>query len=439
MVLQRNGWRPADRDMTTESGSTRKAQALTAKIIETLKPDAASAYRVPDLRCKGLTLRMATDGGKTWGVAYRIKGAGVRRLSLGRYEDIGLERAREKTNDLTSAARQGRDLVAEEKTARNEYDQSFTVERLITEYAKRRLKGRLRTASQIERRIRRALASVMNRKATDIRRRDLRQLFDAVADQGHETEAEKQRSTIQAMFRWALRQDIVEIDPSAGLSVYGQPVAREHVLDANEIRTLWLWLETDDMPSHIADILKLQLCLGARVSELCGLMAEELKHDGAGRLLWTLPTARSKNGSGRITPVIGLALEIIAARLKGASEDGRLFVSPSGTSPTASVVGQAIIVRRSRSPISNFRSHDLRRTTATMMAKLELPLEVVATVLGHKTDAKASAETRTLRKHYVHDPFIDRKAQALEKWDRRLREILADEAENGQIIAFPGR
>ena len=59
------------------------------------------AYRVPDLRCRGLALRVAADGGKTWGVAYRIKGKGVRRPSLGRYEDIGLEAARERANELT--------------------------------------------------------------------------------------------------------------------------------------------------------------------------------------------------------------------------------------------------------------------------------------------------------------------------------------------------
>jgi Arm DNA-binding domain len=82
----------------TGSGSTRKAQALTAKAIEAMKPDAEGAYRVPDTRCKGLALRAATDGGKTWDLSYRIKGKGIRRLSLGRYQDVGLEAAREKAN-----------------------------------------------------------------------------------------------------------------------------------------------------------------------------------------------------------------------------------------------------------------------------------------------------------------------------------------------------
>ena len=411
----------------TESKKTRKPLALTAKIIEALRPDPDGAYRVPDMRCKGLTLRVGRDGGKTWGVAYRIKGEGVRRPSLGRYQDVSIEAAREKANALTSAARQSRDLIAEEEAARNEYNQSFTVEWLIAEYAKRRLNERLKTANVIEGRIRRALASVMERKATDIRRRDLRQIFDAVADKGHKAAAEKQRSMVQAMFRWALRQDIIEVDPSAGLSVYGQPVARERVLDPNEIRELWPWLGTGDMPAPIADILKLQLCLGARVGEVSGMTAEELEHDGSDRLLWNLPAARSKNGSSRTTPIVGLALEILQPRLK---TTGRLFVSDSGTPQTGGLVGMAIIARRARAPIAHFSSHDLRRTTATGMAKLGLPLDLIATVLGH--EAGGGSETRTLRKHYVHDDFVDRKAAALAAWDRRLRAILT--GESGKVV-----
>jgi integrase len=419
--------------MTTESGSTRNARALTAKIIEALKPDPAGAYRVPDLNCKGLAIRVATDGDLTCAPAFRIKGAGVKRPSLGRYEHVKLEAARERMNALKFEARRGIDLIANEATAREEHNQSFTIERLIAEYAKRRLHGRLRTATKTERRIRRALASLMKSKARDIRRRDLRQLFDAVADRGREAEAEKQRATVQAMFRWALKQDIIEADPSAGLSPYGQPTARERVLNPDEIKTLWEWLGTGDMPSHIADILKLQLCLGARVGEVCGMMAEELEQDGSGRLLWSLPSARSKNGSGRITPIVGLALEIIEARMKTA-RDGCLFLSASGTSPTAGLVGQTISKRRGRAPIAHFASHDLRRTAATEMAKLGLPLEHIATVLGH--EASGGAETRTLRKHYVHDPFINQKMHTLRKWDQRLRAILAGEAEPSRVIAF---
>jgi integrase len=138
----------------------------------------------------------------------------------------------------------------------------------------------------------------MKRKALDIRRRDLRQLLDEVADRGHAVAAEKRRTLVQTMFRWALRQDIVENDPSAGLSPYGQTSARKRVLDLDEIGKLWDWLSGGGMPPHIADILRLQICLGARVGEVAGMVAPEFERDASGRLLWRLPAQREKDGHG---------------------------------------------------------------------------------------------------------------------------------------------
>jgi hypothetical protein len=194
----------------TGSGTSRPPQALTSKTIEALKPDQAGPYRLPDSRCKGLAVRVARDGGKTWDLTFRVKGAGVKRLSLGRFDDVSLESARERANTLTSAARRGIDLIANEAEARDEHGRSFTVGELINDYVKRRVAGKLKTADDIESRLRRALASVLTRKAADIRRRDLRMLFDETVDQGYESEAEKRRKTVSAMFRWALRQDTIQ-------------------------------------------------------------------------------------------------------------------------------------------------------------------------------------------------------------------------------------
>jgi intergrase/recombinase len=77
-------------------------------------------------------------------------------------------------------------------------------------------------------------------------------------------------------------------------------------------------------------------------------------------------------------------------------------------------VGQAIIDRRSRATIPSWGSHDLRRTAATEMAKLGLPLDLITTVLGQEA---GGGETRVLRKHYIHNQFIDRKMHALAAWD----------------------
>ena len=96
--------------------------------------------------------------------------------------------------------------------------------------------GRLRTSNEIERRLKRALEPILQRHAGDIRRRDLRELFDKCADHGLEREAEKRRQTVGAMFRWALSQDIVEIDPSAGLKAYDPGTPRDRVLTIEGLR-----------------------------------------------------------------------------------------------------------------------------------------------------------------------------------------------------------
>jgi site-specific recombinase XerD len=81
----------------------------------------------------------------------------------------------------------------------------------------------------------------MQRHAEDVRRRDLRELFDKCADDGIEREAERRRQTVGAMFRWALSQDIVETDPTAGLKSYDPGTPRDRVLSVKEIKSLWQW------------------------------------------------------------------------------------------------------------------------------------------------------------------------------------------------------
>ena len=122
---------------------------------------------------------------------------------------------------------------------------------------RRRVTGRLRTAKEIESRLKRALSPVLHRYADDIRRRDIRELLDAVADQGIAREAEKRRQTVSTMFRWALSQDIVETVATAGLKAYDPGTPRDRVLTAEEIEALWKWLEPATLRSEPADILNL--------------------------------------------------------------------------------------------------------------------------------------------------------------------------------------
>lgn len=409
--------------MASGSGPTREAISLTQRSIDALRP-ADSAYRVPDQRCIGLAVRIAPSGIKTWDLAYRIRNSGkTRRLSLGRVSDVGLEKARERASELTSAARTGRDLIAEEEEKRTAAAARITVEKLVDLYLKRRVAGRLRTAKEIESRLRRALSPIMQRHAEDIRRRDLRELFDQCADDGLEREAERRRQTVGAMFRWALSQDIVETDPTAGLKAYDPGTPRDRVLSIEEINTLWKWLESGVLPPDPSDILKLELLTGARCGEISGLCAEEIDQE---HWTWTLPAARSKNKRPRVTPLVGLARKILTERLT-AVRSGPLFTAETGAVLTAAHIGHYLLARRDKLPIDKFTTHDLRRTVATMLADMGIALELVAAVVGHEAGSK---DTRTLVRHYIRTDQIERKTQVLHRWDERLEAIVAGREAN---------
>jgi integrase len=358
---------------------------------------------------------------KTWDLAYRIRGTGkIRRLSLGRTIDVSLEQARERANELTSAARGGRDLIAEEDESRAAAATRITVGTLIDLYLRRRVFGRLRTAKTIESRLRRTLVPVVHRCAADICRRDIRAVLDAMVDAGKGREAEKRRQVCTAMFRWALSQDIVETDPTAGLEAYDRGTPRDRVLAVEEIQTLWPWFDSGSLSPEAADILKLELLTGARCGEISGLRAEEIDRY---KWIWTLPAARSKNGRPRVTPIVGVAREILEARLSDV-EKGPLFVIGNGSVLTSAHIGHYLLTRDARLPIVKFTSHDLRRTTATMMVEIGIALDLVAAIVGHESGGK---NTRTLVRHYVRTDLLERKAHALRAWDERLKEIVSDE------------
>jgi integrase len=402
---------------TMGSGATRPAQALTHRAVEALRPSELP-YRLPDQRSAGLAVRVAPSGAKTWDVAYRIKAAGkVRRASLGRFPDVSLEDARIRADALTRAARLGRDLIAEETRAKAVADARLTIAQLVEVYVQRRIRGRFRTAMEIERRLKRALAPIEHQYANEIRRRDIRELLDRVADQGHPREAEQRRHTIGAMFKWALAQDLVDTNPTAGLTTYGSGPLRDRALSEQEVRQLWPWLTAANLPPHVADILRLQIALGARCGEVSGLDAVEIDLPTS---LWTLPASRSKNGRPRVTPLVGAARNILEERLQSVDK-GLLFPAATGRPLTSAHVGHALLARRGRLPVELFTTHDLRRSVATLMVEMAIPLDLIAAILGHESGAK---ETRTLIRHYVRTDLIERKKIALEAWDRKLALIV---------------
>lgn len=405
-------------------------KALTAVAIAAIRPK-NRPYYVSDAKQDGLRIRVATSGLLTWNVVYRIKGRGIKSLSLGRCDPDGragmdLGEARERAAAILRAARAGRDVLAEEKAEQEAAADAMTVDDLIGRYGRmiaspHRKGGPLRTADEIERRLKRALAKKLNAPAESLTRRDISRALDDVAET-YPREAEKRRQVIHAMFAWAVQKGFVETNPASGLPGYSPGEMRDRALTPDEIKALWVWLDSgaDAMPPDVIAVLRLQLCTGARVGEIAGMDAGELEHDGE-HLVWTLPAARSKNKSQRVTPLVGRARELVEAALAERPRGALFRTTDWSRALGATDIGAALVKRKKRLPVEHFVTHDLRRTVVSQMDEFGIRLDDIAAVVGHQRGTRATA---TLVRHYARPRLDERVEAALKAWDSRLTEII---------------
>src|SRR5690606_1887360 len=111
---------------------------LTAVGLQALKPK-ETAYYVPDAKQDGLRVRVAPTGTLTWSMVFRIRGKGVKSISLGRCDPTGragldLAGARDRAAALLKAAREGRDLIEEERKAAEAEQTAMTIRDLVAAY-----------------------------------------------------------------------------------------------------------------------------------------------------------------------------------------------------------------------------------------------------------------------------------------------------------------
>ena len=102
---------------------------------------------------------------------------------------------------------------------------------------------------------------------------------------------------------------------------------------------------------------------------------------------------------------------------------GNVFPSPAVEGKPLTVRSLSRVLRRAgHFDLEPFTPHDLRRTVATQLAKLETPHFIVGKVLGHSEQGITAVYDR-------HD-YDAEKRQALEKWSRRLSAIISGQEED---------
>jgi integrase len=136
------------------------------------------------------------------------------------------------------------------------------------------------------------------------------------------------------------------------------------------------------------------------------------------RQLWTLPPARTKNAREHTIPLSAQVWALIAARPRFAGCPFVFSVNGKGPVNNWDTVKHRISARAGIAA-NSWRPHDLRRTAASNMQKLGIPVPVIETALNHR-----SGVFRGIVGVYQTHDYADEVRIALQKWADCVEEIV---------------
>jgi integrase len=367
----------------------------------------------------GLALRVSDTGRKAWTYFYRLKNGKViqRRMTLGIYPAMSVEQAHKAWREAFELVQAGRDPMA----AAGSVLPPMSFAGVFEEWLKRDQAGN-RSARRIETRMRAlVLPSWQGRLINDIDRRACLAVIDDVADSGRVVLARRVFSHLHRMFVWCVGRGIIEVNPLQHAEKPGSEMPRERVLDEREI--VKLWSAAEKLKPYYRDALRLLLLTGARKQEISELRWDEIK-DAAIHL----EGERTKTGKAHLIPLSSPAREIID---KIERHGDHLFRTIIGR-PITNWSGAKLTLDK-LSGVNGWIIHDLRRTAATGLQKLGVPLPVTESILGHTSGSRSG-----IVGIYQRHDYAPEKAAALEAWGAHVM-ALVEGREPGRVVAFGGR
>jgi integrase len=413
-------------------GSSKGSTALTDAKIRALRAPETGQAEYVDAVVPGLRLRVGVSGAKSFVLRKRVAGK-YRNITLGRYsERLPLAEARKRARQILSDVEVKADPVASLPKPQKRTAAGYTVNSLWPSYKK--AKTHLRKAGEIERVFKRHILPEFGDRAADgITRSEITRFIDDIA-QRTPVMARNILSYLSSFYSWALpRLDQLPGNPCRDAGRPPKPKPRERVLSEKEIGALWHVLEGEGAPFGPA--IQLLLLTGQRRNEV---FEAELFEFDIERQLWTIPSARAKNGVTHLVPMSPLVLKIVKSLSEHDRGDkllparGNWEVGPSGFSK-AMVRIRGDLEKRLGEPVPHWTLHDLRRTMATGLQRLGIRLEVTEAVLNHLSGARSGIVGVYQRHHYFNE-----KRSALEGWAKEVRRLARSQSSRNRAIRGEG-
>jgi integrase len=415
---------------------------LTQRAVETLKPPADGRVEYWDNHLPGFGLRVASSGRKTWVAMYRVGGKLVRE-TVGALALIpNVAEARDRARESMQKARIGKNPVAERrqrelgaKAQAEALPDTFraVATRYLERYAKKNTKPT--TWKELQRQLEvDVFPKWADRRAASITRQDVAALLDGIVDRGSPMQANRTLARLKTLFKWVLDEELIPVDPTARVRKVIRETARDHTLTDGEIRLFWAGCEKLGWP--FGPMYKLLLLTAQRRDEVGAMEWPEIDLE---RRVWTIPREKAKNDRAHEVHLSALAVET----LEGLPRTGNRFVlTTNGERPVSGfskskerldkhMLGllQGESAEAGKDPaaaaIDDWILHDLRRTAATGMARLNISPHVVDKILNH-----VSGSIRGVAAVYNRHAYLDERQAALEAWSRHVESLVRQTPSN---------
>ncbi|MBF8660618.1 integrase arm-type DNA-binding domain-containing protein [Pseudomonas putida] len=382
----------------------------------------------------GLILHITAQGGKIWHFRYYWAGK-QKRMSFGSYPQLGLRDARTKRDEARALIAQGTNPIEQRKqqrlAVRLSSDHAFEV--VFNQWiAFRRLslkEGRQSTLSQILRIFAKdILPHIGERSIYDISRHVLMAVLDRIETRGAFTTAEKCRTWLNQLFRYALvRVAGLENNPAADLDVVAMPkppVEHNPFLRMDELPQLLNRLRGYHGGQQTLLGIWLLLLTGVRTGELRLATPDQFDLE---RRLWVIPPEvvkqlqlkmrKCRSQASKVPPYIVplsvQAVEVVRLLLDRVVPAQRhLLVHRSDLSKRISENTLNSALRR-MGFADRLTGHGMRATISTALNEIGYPKVWIDAQLSHADPDKVSAS-------YNHAEYVEQRRAMMRDWANRL-------------------
>ena len=192
-------------------------------------------------------------------------GEKTRRMSLGKVELQGVDKARDKAKDILAAVRLGKDPAGEKQRDRTTATDTFkAVAERFLKFQKTQL--RPRSYDDIERHLMVHGKPLHGLLLAKIQRQDVANVITAVRAKGAAVTANRVRATLSSFFSWTISEGLGEHNPVTGTK-RTEEKSRNRVLSYEELRLIWNALEDDHFGAIVCSP---SLASAPRRSAACG-------------------------------------------------------------------------------------------------------------------------------------------------------------------------